>query len=149
MSVTARDLMTGDLLRARLDWTLTELTAFLTKNSISGAPVVSDEGRLVGVVSLTDVARPAANGGSAKTRTHDDYLDGPAYFFESRRTAPPRRDKTVAEIMTPHVFDVPATASVPEIAEAMLRGRIHRVFVVEGDMVVGVISALDLLRVLV
>ena len=150
-AVTAGDLMTGDILRARVDWPVRELTEFLTSHSISGAPVVSEDGRLVGVVSLTDVARhdPA---GKRAANPHHHYLDGPAYVFAPLRHpshARHRRGLTVREIMTPMVFDVPVSATVSEIADAMVRGRIHRVFVTEGGMVVGVISALDLLRVLV
>jgi signal-transduction protein with cAMP-binding, CBS, and nucleotidyltransferase domain len=37
---------------------------------------------------------------------------------------------------------------VAEIAQMMVKGRIHRVFVTEDKKIVGVVSALDLLRLL-
>jgi CBS domain-containing protein len=56
---------------------------------------------------------------------------------------------SVADVMTPMVFEVDASATVSAIAESMVRGRVHRVFVVEHGKVVGVVSALDLLQLLV
>lgn len=47
--------------------------------------------------------------------------------------------------MTPTVFSVEPTASVEEVAGTMIRGRIHRLFVMEDKKLVGVISSLDLL----
>ena len=54
---TARDLMTDRVLAARADWSLRELATFFTEHAISGAPVVSEFGTAIGVVSLTDIAR--------------------------------------------------------------------------------------------
>jgi len=151
VTLTAGDLMTGDILLVRPEWSLTTLTAFLADHSISGAPVVATDGRLVGVVSLTDVARSSAGRAKGASK-HEQYTDGPAFVFAPTRRETgakrPRPHVTVNDIMTPMVFDVPASATVPEIADAMVRGRIHRVFVTEGGMVIGIISALDLLRVL-
>ena len=60
MTLTAADLMTGDIQLANASWSLRELVQFLSRNEISGAPVVADGGQqLIGVVSLTDVARSA------------------------------------------------------------------------------------------
>ena len=49
--------MTHKVLTAGSDWTLAELKTFLLEHSISGAPVVDAHGKLVGVVSATDVMR--------------------------------------------------------------------------------------------
>ena len=55
-------------------------------------------------------------------------------------------DLTVNQVMTSVVFQVDSDSKVSQIADTMVRGRIHRVFVVEAGKIVGVISALDLLR---
>ena len=52
----------------------------------------------------------------------------------------------VRDIMTPVLFSVPEVAPVQQVADIMIRGRIHRVFVTRDDAVVGVISTLDLLK---
>jgi predicted transcriptional regulator len=55
-NLTAKDVMNPKVLSVRDDMTLHELATFLTENEISGAPVLDDCGKLVGVVSLTDIA---------------------------------------------------------------------------------------------
>ena len=84
MTLTSGDLMTHDVLRVNAAWPITRLVAFLGEHGISGAPVVSEDGRLVGVVSLTDVAR--SGGPAVKPRrappspdAHDFYRFGPAF----------------------------------------------------------------------
>jgi predicted transcriptional regulator len=59
-TLTANDVMNTEVLTVRVDLTVRELAAFLTEKQISGAPVVDLDGRLVGVVSVTDVAESDA-----------------------------------------------------------------------------------------
>ena len=49
--------------------------------------------------------------------------------------------------MTPMLFDVPETATVQEVADMMVRGGIHRVLVTVEKKLVGIVSALDVLKV--
>lgn len=55
---------------------------------------------------------------------------------------------TVTDIMTPMVHDVPANATMKQVASAMVKNRIHRVFVSDNQKIVGVLSALDVLRLI-
>lgn len=51
----AKDLMTRDVITAKPTMTVKNLAAVLIKNQISGAPVASKNGRIIGVVSETDI----------------------------------------------------------------------------------------------
>jgi CBS domain-containing protein len=64
--ITAADLMNPKVLAVRDDLTLRDLAAFLIRNQITGAPVEDAAGRMVGVVSLVDIAETvlAARDGS-------------------------------------------------------------------------------------
>ena len=55
--LTAKDVMTREVLAVGADWPLERLADFPVENSISGAPVTSEDGRLLGVVSVTDIVR--------------------------------------------------------------------------------------------
>lgn len=153
MTLTANDLMTRDVHCAHAHWSVARLVEFFNEKAISGAPVVSSEGQLIGVVSRSDIARrggdaPRPRRGPPSAEAHDFYMYGPAYTY----VEPTRKlesELSVHDLMTPMIFDVPLLATPREIAETMLRGRIHRVFVTEEGMVIGVISALDMLRALV
>ncbi len=142
-----KDMMTSKVLTVSEDWTLQELARFLTDHGISGAPVTTDQGRLVGVVSVTDVARSAGN--LAAPLVDSTFYHHPAELSSddlSELVVEASSELTVKDIMTSVVFQVDIDATVGQAADTMVRGRIHRVFVVEGGSVVGVVSALDLLR---
>jgi predicted transcriptional regulator len=52
--------------------------------------------------------------------------------------------------MTPGVLSVDLNTSLTQVIEIMLAGKVHRLFVTDCDgVLVGVISALDVLRCLV
>jgi CBS domain-containing protein len=52
----------------------------------------------------------------------------------------------VRDIMTPHPLTVSPDTEVREAAQQMLYADVHRLFVVDGDRVVGVISTTDIMR---
>ena len=74
--LTAKDVMTREVLEAKAEWSLQSLAEFFIENSISGAPVTSESGKLVGVVSLTDIIRhdTLLEKGSQSYGTHEYYL---------------------------------------------------------------------------
>ena len=53
----------------------------------------------------------------------------------------------VRDVMTPVIHQVSATASVAEAARVMVREHIHRLVVTQGKEPVGIITSMDLLRV--
>jgi len=73
-----------------------------------------------------------------------DVQDGLAAFTRSGRSALDAH--TVAEAMTAHVCALPSTASVAEAAEFMRKSAIHRVLVIDGDDLMGIVSTMDITR---
>src|SRR5215203_5722911 len=72
--IIAADVMNPNVLMVQEDMTAGELASFLVESEISGAPVVDPTGRLVGVVSLTDLARSVAQGTSASDIAADFFV---------------------------------------------------------------------------
>ena len=150
----AKDLMTRQILPAYGDWSVKDLAEFLVSNGISGAPVVDNDDKLLGVVSVTDVARHTSiSKDEADVRSaHGYYTDALDYDFDEEVINEFAEDleeqTTVRDIMTPMVHDVPADATMKQVAAAMVRNRIHRVFVSDNHKIVGVLSALDVLRLI-
>lgn len=147
--------MNRDVFGVRVDMTVREAAGFLTENHIGGAPVLDEEARLVGVVSLTDLAenaseRPdiAAAGAGARARRDVRGLDERPAGGNLTRLHDEPEGLLVRDIMTPTVYTVPEDTPVPEIARAMIAGRIHRLFVTRQRRVVGIVTPLDLLRLL-
>lgn len=147
----ARNVMNTKVHTVEADWSLEQLARFFIDKSISGAPVVSG-GKLVGVVSTTDLTRTMTEREAPPPEEHDYFARSFAASVSPDEVASVtlvRESSTkVGDVMTPVVFEVSPDTSVREVAQMMLRGHIHRVFVTEHKNLVGVVSALDLLRLL-
>jgi CBS domain-containing protein len=153
-SMTVSDVMQREVLAVNADWSLEELAGFLVDNGISGAPVTEEDGELVGVVSMTDMVRHSSmpDNGTNMDDTHDIYryeLERQVGHEELRLFHTSNESQVqVRDIMTPMIFKVDEDTSVQEVAETMLRGRIHRVFVTRDNTLTGIVTALDMLRVI-
>jgi CBS domain-containing protein len=152
--ITASDLMNPRVLTVRQDLTVRELANVLVENEISGAPVEDRSGKLVGVVSLTDIAAALADdeeleGGERGDFFLSEWEDDGMSREEIEELGLDEAELTVAEIMTPEVFTVREDTPVSEIAEAMIQNHVHRILVTREDRVVGIISTSDLLGLLV
>ena len=149
-----------------------ELLRCLVNEQISGVPVVTGEGGIVGVVSTTDVVRLGAEEGEipkgdltlgflgASNPEYDE--ESAAHFFtdseewkypseDETRTIPERifDGFTVADIMTPAAFTVGPRDTVEAVAKFLLQGRIHRALVIEEEQLKGIVTAFDLLKAFV
>ena len=147
--ISASQVMTREVLSVRPDWPVSRLVEFLTEHFISGAPVLSEQDVPIGVVSLTDLARNGSFAETSRSEVHAFYRQGLEPIAGREDVASLRIDvesqTTVREIMTPVVFSVEEEATVQEVANTMITGRIHRVLVTRAKTIVGIISSLDLL----
>ena len=148
--ITASDLMNPEVLTVRDEMSVRDLASFLIENEISGAPVADAEGRLVGVVSLVDVAAIASG---VDRRQGDGYgFFGPDWddgLDEEDMEDLDQDGLRVADIMTPQIFSVTEDATVSQIASMMLKGHLHRLLVTREDRAIGIITTSDLLGLLV
>jgi CBS domain-containing protein len=149
-----KDIMIPNVLTARPDWSLDQLAEFLVENYISGAPVASEQGELLGVVSLTDIVRHGSMHANdiQSFGAHDYYLRSSESPYVQEEIASLRIATemvfTVRDIMTPMIFDVAEDTTLREAADAMIRGHIHRILVTRDQKVRGIVTALDMLKVI-
>jgi len=152
-TLTARDVMNPEVLTVRVDLTVRELAAFLTERQISGAPVVDGDGRLVGLVSLTDVAENDVERPDfvVDHSAPEEAVRGWEDRMNSEEIHPlhvESDDLLVRDIMTPSVYTVPEDTPVATMAHTMVSGRIHRLLVTHRGHVIGIVTSLDLVRLL-
>lgn len=148
---SAKDLMTTDVKTVGSDWPLDRVAQFLVDHEISGAPVVEDD-KLVGVISLTDLARHNSTSGDSAAERPSAYY---RHELESQYSMEDLEDlhvteddkTTAAHVMTPQVYDVKQRTPIQQVAQVMHRGGIHRVFVTENGEIRGIITAMDMLKV--
>jgi CBS domain-containing protein len=150
--LVAKDIMNTNVLSVGMDWSLEQLADYLVENSISGVPVTSDEGKLLGVVSMTDIVRyrsmPLTE--DRPDDTHEYYSYSPERRYSPEEVENSRIEAeslvTVRDIMTFITFNVDEDTTIQQVADAMLRGNIHRVLVTRDDVLVGIITTMDMLK---
>jgi CBS domain-containing protein len=151
--LTAKDVMTAELITVAADLTVAEVVELLTENEVSGAPVVDEEGMPIGVISLSDVARRATGRGPVDLdRSRPEfYLRGweDRYALEEVRALRIVAESlSVRDVMTETLFTVGEDAPLNEIAGVMLGAHVHRVLVTRDGRLAGIVSSLDLLGAL-
>jgi len=146
---TAREVMISQVMCVRAEMTVRELVDFLSEKQISGAPVVDRSGHLVGVVSATDVVQSSLDGSEAPVGSpFGRSWQAKANADEIRGLHTEDEALQVQDIMTPAVYTVPEETPVDKIARTMIAGRIHRLLVTRDKRVVGIITTLDMLKLL-
>jgi CBS-domain-containing membrane protein len=136
---TAAELMSPNPMSIQAEATVAEAVAVLTDRGYCAAPVIDEAGRPVGVLSRADLLVHDRERMTHHLVRKEDVPDG----FELEETDP----TLVADVMTPAVFSVTPDASAAEVVERMLGLKVHQLYVVdEGGALVGVISAMDVLR---
>jgi CBS domain-containing protein len=110
------------------DTPVSEVVISLADAQITGLPVVDGRGRVVGVVSTTDLIAAQAETRSSEERQ---------ILMEKT---------SVRDIMTPRPLTIESTAEVHEAARHMLYAEIRRLLVEEDGVLVGVISQTDIVR---
>jgi CBS domain-containing protein len=118
MAGTVGDLMTKDLLTVDPADSLGEAAQKMTERGV-GSVVVSDYGRMIGILTERDVMKAVA------ARTHSS---------EAR----------VREWMTPNPVTVPPDTPVEEAGKIMLDAGFRHLPVVDDDRPVGIVSIRDL-----
>ena len=152
-NLTAKDVMNPRVLSVRDDMTLHELATFLTENEISGVPVLDSGGKLVGVVSLTDIALSEAERASIEREQSGSTFDLTTWKKQFNRedlSGLHLEDSgfLVRHIMTPTAYTIPETLPVSRIAKTMIAGRLHRLLVTRGRHLVGIVTPFDMLKLL-
>jgi CBS domain-containing protein len=151
--LVAADVMNTQVLAVRPDITVRELATLLTENEISGAPVTDGHGRLLGMVSLSDIAEGEA--GEVGLAQSESDPEASVHGWEDEATSDEMRElhveggeALVRDIMTPTAYTVPDDTPVSLLARTMVAGRVHRLLVVRDQRVVGIVTSLDLLTLL-
>jgi CBS domain-containing protein len=143
----AAAIMKTDVITINPDNTLEEALDILSSAPFSGLPVVDETGRIVGMLSKTDIISGVLKDAD---RSPSEMIGGMIYRFLRGKVDPTRlEDVCVSEVMTRRLHTAKPSTTVHEVAELMTRYEINRVPVVDEDKkLVGIISRSDLLDVL-
>ena len=150
--------MTRDVLTLSPEMSLERAAERLIERGVSGAPVVDKRGRLVGILSESDILRQLQRIAEdmvgkqyLMSRVHS--LDLLAFLGERQRAVVETvyhrlRASKVSEVMTARVHGVSPTDTLEAVAAAMIEHDVNRLPVVDAGRIVGIITRADLARVL-
>ena len=137
-----KDLMKTNVVTIQKGTTWRRVAEVLLEHRISGCPVVDAEERVVGVVSEKDVFR-------AIYPTYEEWYEGPqAYtdFLALEEEARRAQEKRVEDVMSRRIVSVTSDTPILKVGALMVATGIHRVPVVDGGQLVGVVSRRDIFR---
>ena len=119
------DLMTIDPVTIAMDATIEDAERLLRQYRVTGLPVVEESGRLVGVISQTDLLYLALPTVQALIRHRDSGI-------------------RIGEVMSLPAVTVDVNATLGDAARIMHRSHLHRLVVVDTEgRPVGVLSSMD------
>jgi CBS domain-containing protein len=137
--------MNPNVVCARPDMTIAEVAELLAKRRVGGAPVVDDSGSVLGVITQNDIVR---HGAQHLTVAQAGRFESDVEDYRDLGQLPANLSSTpVEKVMSTPVYSVSRDSSVAIAANVMRERHIHRVVVTEGGRLVGMLSALDLMRV--
>ena len=141
----ASDIMTKEIVSITPDTSVKEIAGLMTSQRVSGMPVVDGNGKLVGIVSESDLLHRAETGTERKRKW---WL---GVFQDSDRLAREfvkSHGLKASDIMTSRVTTIDSNADLGEVADQLDRHKLKRLPVVEGGRIVGMITRADLVRAL-
>ena len=149
-----KEIMTKKVITLKPEETLKEIAVKFAKNNISGAPVVDDEGKVIGIVSETDIFTTLKRNFSELKLVHlDPALSMVGLSFKETPT-----DKKTEEIfqdiggimasviMKHNVKTVGPEDDIKVVVDIVSTGKINRVPVVDDGKLVGIVTRGDIIK---
>ena len=144
--LTAKDIMTRNVVTVKPDTSIEELASLLVKNQISGVPVVDEAGALYGIVTENDLI-------SQNKRLHIptvvSFLDAAIYLESSKKfeAEVKRITATIAgDICVRKVLTIAEDTTLVDIATIMDEKKTHLLPVVRNGKMVGIVGKRDVVK---
>lgn len=158
--VRARDLMRTNVVTLTADATIREAVQTLQDDRLGGVPVLDDAERVIGFLSLADIARTEhLQGDRVSENRGERQLANPIgealeeesvddEEFASREDYSPELlgRETVGQWMTRGVVSVGPSATLKQVCSLMVKESVHRVVVLERGRLAGIVSTMDIVR---
>ena len=137
----AEDIMSTDVVTVKPKDSLHLASRTLSEHNTSGAPVVDDIGRIVGIISEHDIV--------SYLSTFDDSeleMDKPSNMPRLAHIYLQASVKPVEDIMTTGVITAQQETTIEDLAKLMTDNNINRVPIVVKGKLIGMVSRIDILH---
>jgi CBS domain-containing protein len=137
------EIMTRNVVSIGQDASVRDAIRLMLEHRVSGLPVIDDAGKLAGILTEGDLLRRGETGTERHRRPWLEFLMGPGRLAEDYVKTHGRR---VAEVMTREIVSIGPDAPIGDLVHLMERRHIKRLPVVDGDVLVGIVSRADLMH---
>jgi CBS domain-containing protein len=150
MTKTVADIMTPNPIAVKPQTPLSEAIKIITEAEISGLPVIDDAGKLVGVISETDLMWQETGVDTPPYIMILDsviYLQNPARYEKEIHKA---LGQTVGEVMTDRAISITPDSPIRNAAHLMHEKKIRRLPVVDAQsgQLIGILTQGDIIRMM-
>jgi CBS domain-containing protein len=145
-ALRAVDVMQRELVTVHASDPLREVERVLVDAQISAVPVLDDDLRVLGIVSMRDVvSRYAADHDLPDDADEDSFGDD---IDETEPVAYQRLDvePCAGDVMATDLVSVGPNALLTDVARRMVDNGTHRVLVIDRQRLLGLVSTMDVLR---
>jgi len=137
-----KEIMTKEVVTVRPEATLKELSGIIKKHQINGVPVVTEDGTLTGIITMTDLLK------ILKDINYWDSIEKIKPGIGVKEAFLKEKEKaTVSKKMTTHVTTVSQDDTVEHVVDLMCRHNIHTIPVVKENKMIGVVGATDIIGI--
>ncbi len=144
--LNSSDIMTRSVITVKKETTVKELARILTKHGISGAVVVNNEDRVIGIVTESDLIFQ-----NKKLHIPSVITILDSYFFlenpdKMEQEIQKMAGATVGDIFSEDAVTVQEDTTITEIATIMSEQHVHTLPVLKDNTLVGVIGKKDIIK---
>ncbi|HWR72179.1 MAG TPA: CBS domain-containing protein [Nitrospirota bacterium] len=144
--LTAKDIMTKNVITVTKDTSLAKLSSILLTNEISGVPVLDDAGELYGIVTENDLIRQNKR---LHIPTVVSFLDAAIYLESSKKFEEEVKRVTatkVGEICARKVVTITEDTTVTDIATLMSEKKVYLLPVLKAGKLTGIVGKRDVVK---
>ncbi len=149
--MNVKDVMNSDVISCRPDDEISNAAQLLKEQNISGLPVV-DEGKVVGIVTEADILKllEVPGHGGLWLPSPFEVIEIPIRelinWEDTKHMLTDIGSKPIRDIMESEVYAISADSSIEDASSMMIKHKVNRLPVLDGETLVGIITRGDIIR---
>ncbi len=146
------DVMTREVITLRSSQSISDAVSKLAEHGISGAPVLDEEDRLVGIITEKDILNSLKLKNTRLEMVYPSLSMVSVSFVEKmdkKETLEAFNDianSTVSDIMTKNVVTVQTGSDLALVVDFIIAKEVNRVPVLDGSRLIGIVSRADIIK---
>ncbi len=146
------DVMTRDVKVLHPDQTISQAVTKLAEHGISGAPVVDNDGKVIGIITENDILNALKNTGKRLEMVYPSLSMVSVTFIEKmdeKETMEAFKEianTKVSQVMTKSVTTVQTGCSLAMVVNFIILKKVNRIPVLDGEKLIGIVSRADIIQ---